>query len=43
MGVGAVFVGFIGGALLTAVLGGAVAVAVVYRAKREVTLYLKSE
>ena len=42
VGVGAAFGGFIGGIVLTAALGGAVAVAVVYRAKREVTLDLRS-
>ena len=42
VGAGAAFVGFIGGVLLTAALGYGVAVAVVYRAKREVTLDLRS-
>ena len=42
MGVGAAFGCFIAGVLLTAALGGAVAVAVVYRANREVTLDLRS-
>ena len=42
MGAGAAFGGFIGGVLLTAALGGAVVVAVVHRAKREVTLDLRS-
>ena len=42
VGAGAAFGGFIGGVLMTAALGGAVVVAVVYRAKREVTLDLRS-
>ena len=42
VGAGAAFGGFIGGVMLTAALGYGVAVAVVYRAKREVTLDLRS-